>query len=218
MKYEYNKWYNVTIARQQLKCSSEWKAPRPAPLNYHRGIDFAKSGTVGIFSATDGVVEKVTWDTASNGGFGLYVKVKIGTGKYLYYAHLKNAMVMENERINEGDRIGTMGNTGNSTGQHIHFEYRVLGVPKDPTNFLIVNPMDDRTKEAIQITRERFPDKKTQTDEQVLDFIRNDGRQILRLELKITDTELWKKNIIQVILDNKDILGMYFRTDFPIPK
>lgn len=214
MKFELNKHYYTTLSDHLLKCTSEWQAPRPNGKK-HMGIDFSKSGNVGILSATDGIVDHVGWDSSSNGGFGLYIKVKIGTGKYLFYGHLKNVTVIDNEKVLKNDRIGTMGNTGNSTGQHIHFEYRENNVAKDPTKFLIVNNMNEEQKELINFTKKKWsPLMDNMSDQQILDWIKKDGREIVRDVLGYIPEELYTKNITKVILDNKEIFGRYFRKTF----
>ena len=71
-----------------------------------------------------------------NGGYGNYVIVDHGNGFTTLYAHLNSIFVKPGETVSRGQQVGTMGNTGNSTGAHLHLEIRYTGVPYNPANYL----------------------------------------------------------------------------------
>lgn len=98
----------------------------------HEGIDFnAPSGTP-VLAAADGVVQAASWQ----GDFGNMVEVDHGEGLTTRYAHLQRVQVRPGMLLKRGDPIGSVGNTGRSTGSHLHFEVRVFGVPQNPARFL----------------------------------------------------------------------------------
>ena len=71
-----------------------------------------------------------------NAGYGNHVIVDHGNGFVTLYAHLNSIFVRPGENISRGQQIGTVGNTGNSTGPHLHFEIRYHGVPQNPFGYL----------------------------------------------------------------------------------
>lgn len=71
-------------------------------------------------------------------GFGNYVVIRHAYGFSTKYAHLSKVFVNEGDIVTQGQRIGTMGNTGLSTGQHLHFEVRIGSQVVDPLRFLNV--------------------------------------------------------------------------------
>lgn len=109
----------------------------------HGGIDISGSGFGSpIYSATDGVVITVNkscadrgyYGSTCGGGFGNYLEVKSDTGLIIYYAHLrKDIKVSVGDTVSKGTLIGTMGDSGSSTGTHLHFEIRdTNGTKLDP--------------------------------------------------------------------------------------
>jgi len=100
----------------------------------HPAIDIV--GWVGspVTSADAGYV--VVAGGGWNGGYGNHVIIDHGNGFSTLYAHLNSIFVSPGETVGKGAQIGTMGNTGNSTGPHLHFEVRYGGVPYNPGNYL----------------------------------------------------------------------------------
>lgn len=84
----------------------------------HRGIDIANSIGTPIRAAEDGVVV----ESGPASGFGLWVRIKGDDGYTTVYGHINRSLVQEGERVKAGDEIAEMGNRGNSTGPHLHFE------------------------------------------------------------------------------------------------
>lgn len=98
----------------------------------HRGIDITKSGTIDIYAAADGEVLAIVKGKKNNKGakdmesYGNYVIIRHNKGEQkgyvTLYAHLKNVNVKKGDVVKAGKVIGKMGNSGNSYGQHLHFE------------------------------------------------------------------------------------------------
>jgi murein DD-endopeptidase MepM/ murein hydrolase activator NlpD len=98
----------------------------------HEGIDFnAESGTP-VVAAADGVVLSAGWQS----DFGNMIEVDHGDGLTTRYAHLSRMNAKAGSLVKRGERIGAVGNTGRSTGSHLHFEVRMLGVAQNPAAFL----------------------------------------------------------------------------------
>ena len=93
----------------------------------HTGIDYACLTGHPIVAAASGVVLFATW----NGDCGNEVAVSHGNGVITYYCHLSG--FASRGWVNQGDVIGFCGNSGLSTGPHLHYEKRIAGVPVDPT-------------------------------------------------------------------------------------
>ena len=103
----------------------------------HKGIDIANVKGTPIKSTANGTVIAV----GTSGGFGKRVMIYHGTDEngttyVTIYAHLSRINVSVGEKVNQGDIIGLMGNTGFSTGPHLHYEVRVNGIPINPRLFL----------------------------------------------------------------------------------
>lgn len=96
---------------------------------YHYGIDLGGENGDPIYSAFDGVVRYAHYN---NGGYGNLVVIRHYNGLETYYAHLSKIHVKSGIRIKAGEIIGEMGSTGHSTGNHLHFEMRILGYPINP--------------------------------------------------------------------------------------
>ncbi|NPV38972.1 MAG: M23 family metallopeptidase [Brevinematales bacterium] len=96
---------------------------------YHAGIDIAARYGTPIRASKEGRVTFVGW----KGGYGLCVIIKHQMGYETVYGHLAKATVKEGQYVNQGQTIGKMGNTGRSTGTHLHFEVRRYGKPINPT-------------------------------------------------------------------------------------
>lgn len=99
----------------------------------HGGIDIANSIGTPVYAASDGVVI----DAGPTGGYGIWVKLRHSDGTVTLYAHLSATLVDVGQRVWAGDQIAKMGNTGNSTGPHTHFEVLQNGTDRvDPLAWL----------------------------------------------------------------------------------
>jgi murein DD-endopeptidase MepM/ murein hydrolase activator NlpD len=99
----------------------------------HGGIDIANSIGTPILAAADGVVI----DAGPTAGYGAWVKLRHADGTVTLYGHVNSWLVNIGERVMAGDQIATIGNRGNSTGPHLHFEVLLNGTDRvDPVGWL----------------------------------------------------------------------------------
>lgn len=98
----------------------------------HQGSDFAAAHGTAIHATADGVVSHAGWGS----GYGRLIKIKHDFGIETRYAHLSRIRVKVGQRVSRGQRIGDMGNTGRSTGTHLHYEVRVNGNAVNPMNYI----------------------------------------------------------------------------------
>jgi len=90
--------------------------------HYYNAIDVANKCGTPIYAAASGVVQRAVYNNAWNLGMGNYVTILHPNGTVTYYGHFSTVFVKPGDKVNTGDRIGLMGQTGNATGCHIHFE------------------------------------------------------------------------------------------------
>jgi murein DD-endopeptidase MepM/ murein hydrolase activator NlpD len=100
---------------------------------FHRGIDVAARIGAPVVAPAEAVVTFAN----SNGGYGRTIMLFHGYGISTIYAHLNDIHVKEGQRVSRGELIGTVGNTGRSTGAHLHYEVIVHGVHVDPRKFIL---------------------------------------------------------------------------------
>ncbi len=98
----------------------------------HAGTDFAGPIGTPIYSTADGVVTHASWSS----GYGRLIKIQHEFGIETRYAHLNSMRVSVGQRVSRGQRIGDMGNSGRSTGPHLHYEVRVGGSPVNPMTYI----------------------------------------------------------------------------------
>jgi murein DD-endopeptidase MepM/ murein hydrolase activator NlpD len=121
--YSYPVTWGTPISGKFGEVSSSW--PRG-----HAGLDFNGETGDPVYAATDG---RVQYAEFNYGGYGNLVMIMRADGTQTRYAHLDKIKVDKGDRVRAGDLIGTIGNTGNSSGSHLHFEVRV-GDALTPTN------------------------------------------------------------------------------------
>ncbi|MCH2165022.1 MAG: DUF5930 domain-containing protein [Marinovum sp.] len=98
----------------------------------HKGTDFAAPHGTDIFATADGVVIEAGWGS----GYGKLIKIQHEFGIETRYAHLSKIRVKKGQRVSRGQHIGDMGNTGRSTGTHLHYEVRVGGKAVNPMIYI----------------------------------------------------------------------------------
>lgn len=114
-----------------------WPASGPINQRYwsgHPGIDIGGWTGAPVRSADSGYVAYTA--TGWNSGYGNHVIIDHGNGFTTLYAHLSSIYVRPGENVAAGQKIGGLGNTGNSTGPHLHLEIRYQGVPRNPMGYL----------------------------------------------------------------------------------
>ena len=86
---------------------------------YHTGVDFACKIGTDIIAVTDGKIENASWGAS----YGVQLVQKV-EGGWVIYAHLSKTLVKPGDKVDKGQHIAESGNTGNSSGPHLHFEQR----------------------------------------------------------------------------------------------
>jgi murein DD-endopeptidase MepM/ murein hydrolase activator NlpD len=103
----------------------------------HSGIDLATFGGTPLPSVSDGVVEKVFHlGTCSTCNIGNGIKIETPEGSEIIYGHLSKTFVEEGQKIHIGQIIGETGNSGNSTGFHLHLGEKINGHFVDPSHYV----------------------------------------------------------------------------------
>ncbi|MCM1518078.1 MAG: M23 family metallopeptidase [Pseudoflavonifractor sp.] len=98
---------------------------------FHEGMDFASDIGTPVYATGDGNVTDAEW----NSGYGNMVAIDHGYNYTTRYAHLSKILVKAGQAVKRGDLIGEVGNTGKSTGPHLHYEVRFDGKPQNPVNY-----------------------------------------------------------------------------------
>lgn len=100
----------------------------------HGGLDISAGGVYGqpIYASASGTV---TFSGGDNSGYGNYVIIDHGSGYTTLYGHCSSLVAVTGQYVNQGDLIGYVGSTGNSTGPHLHFEIRLNGEKMDPLGY-----------------------------------------------------------------------------------
>ncbi len=106
--------------------------PLGAGSRMHEGTDIAGPYGTPIYATADGVVTFAGWSS----GYGRLVKVQHAFGIETRYGHLAQIRVDVGQKLSRGDRIGDMGNSGRSTGTHLHYEVRIGGGAVNPMTFI----------------------------------------------------------------------------------
>jgi murein DD-endopeptidase MepM/ murein hydrolase activator NlpD len=106
--------------------------PKGAGNRMHEGTDMAGAYGMPVFATADGIVVHAGWDS----GYGRLVKIQHEFGIETRYGHLSQVRVEVGQRVSRGDRIGDMGNSGRSTGTHLHYEIRIGGSAINPMTFI----------------------------------------------------------------------------------
>jgi murein DD-endopeptidase MepM/ murein hydrolase activator NlpD len=133
-----NKYLNNLRMPIRLTRVSSKFGPRRGRM--HNGIDFPAPRGTPVFAAHDG---EVIHSGHFNTGYGITVLIRDGNF-ITVYSHLSDTLLTKGRRVKAGDPIGEVGATGNATGNHLHFETRIIkdngkSVPIDPEKFLRIN-------------------------------------------------------------------------------
>ena len=139
-----DRWYDLTTLQNSLpigkpvdriRVTSPFGArgdPFQGSPAHHEAVDLG--GMIGepVYATAPGKVVR----TGSWGWYGNMVEIDHGLGFRTRYAHMEKIFVTKGETVRAGDRIGTVGNTGRSTGPHLHYEIRIRGIAVDPMKFI----------------------------------------------------------------------------------
>ena len=123
------------VANKDLKRMASGYGMRIDPIygttRFHEGMDFSAPTGTDIYATGDGVVVKMGWQT----GYGNTIVIDHGFGYQTLYAHLKEFRTQRGKRVVRGEVIGGVGNTGKSSGPHLHYEVHKDGRVVNPVNF-----------------------------------------------------------------------------------
>ncbi|MDR1172124.1 MAG: M23 family metallopeptidase, partial [Bacteroidales bacterium] len=123
------------VSNKELKYAASGYGWRMHPiwgvLKFHEGLDFAAPVGADIYATGDGKVIQ----TGYSGGYGKMVLIDHGFGYQTLYAHMNSIGVLEGSEVKRGQVIGTVGNTGDSTGPHLHYEVHKNGQHVNPIDY-----------------------------------------------------------------------------------
>lgn len=116
---------------------------------FHEGLDFSAPIGTEIYATGDGTVVNVT---VSPIGYGKYVEIDHGFGYSTLYAHMEGFNVKPGQKVKRGDIIGYVGNTGKSSGPHLHYEVRIKGKAVDPAHYFFQDLTPEQYEKMIHIS------------------------------------------------------------------
>ncbi|MDR1504516.1 MAG: M23 family metallopeptidase [Prevotella sp.] len=114
---------------------------------FHAGMDFASNIGTPVYVTGDGVVTLADWKQ----GYGKCIIVDHGFGYQTLYAHLNDYKVRYGQKVTRGEQIGEVGNTGKSTGPHLHYEVHVRGIPDNPAKYYFMDLSPEEYDKMLQI-------------------------------------------------------------------
>tara|TARA_B100001939_G_scaffold87590_1_gene75051 strand:- start:888 stop:1856 length:969 start_codon:yes stop_codon:yes gene_type:complete len=117
-------------------------------LKMHKGMDFTAPIGTEIYATGDGIVEKVGWV----GGYGKTIMINHGFGYKTRYAHCSKYKCRKGQKVKRGDLIGFVGNTGQSTGPHLHYEVFKNKKQINPVNFFFNDLSPEEYDKVIEIS------------------------------------------------------------------
>lgn len=145
-----------------------WRThPITKTRSFHEGLDFSCDVGTSVQTTADGVVEEAGWDAS---GYGLRVTINHGYGFKTVYAHLSKALVARGQVVSRGDDIALSGNSGLSSGAHLHYEVHYLGNKLNPRQFADwgLRKFDVIFKQVREVPWESFVDLVIQEKQLVL--------------------------------------------------
>ena len=108
-------------------------SPFTGQREFHKGIDIANRKGTPIMATADGVISFM----GEKGSLGQVLIIDHGYGVVTRYAHIDKGLKKRGERVRRGEVVALMGNTGRSTGPHLHYEVRLNGVPVNPAKYIL---------------------------------------------------------------------------------
>lgn len=119
----------------------------------HTGVDFSANIGTDVYATGDGVVEVVESDTW---GYGKSIVINHGFGYKTRYAHLSAFKVKVGKKVKRGELIGLVGNTGKSTGPHLHYEVELNGKKINPINFFHSDLTPEEYEKLIELSKQSY--------------------------------------------------------------
>lgn len=142
----------VTTDRSVYRLSSGFgyrSDPISGRVTRHKGVDFALKPGNSVYATGDGVVESVKFEFF---GYGNQIVIDHGFGYKTRYAHMKSIAVTEGMKIKRGECIGLSGNSGKSTGPHLHYEVIYKGNQVNPANYYDLSITPEEYATMVQNT------------------------------------------------------------------
>ncbi|HDQ40184.1 MAG TPA: M23 family metallopeptidase [Desulfonatronum sp.] len=109
------------------------RSPFTDRREFHKGLDIAGPIGTPVYATAKGLVIS----SEKDGAYGLTVTIDHGSGIITNYAHLHSIAVKNGQNVSRGELLGYMGNTGRTTGPHLHYEVRLNGIPVDPLRYIL---------------------------------------------------------------------------------
>jgi murein DD-endopeptidase MepM/ murein hydrolase activator NlpD len=139
------------VANKNLKYTASGYGMRIDPIyktaKFHNGMDFSANIGTPVYATGDGVVKKAGWQS----GYGKIIVVSHGFGYETWYAHLNKYNVRVGQKVVRGEVIGEVGNTGKSTGPHLHYEVHVKGKVVNPVNYYFMDLSAEEYDRMIEL-------------------------------------------------------------------
>jgi len=108
-------------------------SPFTGQREFHKGIDISTRMKAPIVAPANGIVTRIAWDH----GYGRVLTLSHGHGVVTRYAHLSKVLVKKGQYVKRGETIALVGNTGRSTGPHLHYEVLLNGMPVNPLRYIL---------------------------------------------------------------------------------
>lgn len=140
------------------RISSPFNPKRFHPVTHrispHNGTDFAVPSGTKVYAIGDGVVQFSGYHPAA----GNYIVIKHGRKYTTRYLHLSKSLVRRGQRVKMGEIIARSGNTGRTTGPHLHYEFHIYGKPVNPmkVNLPLSEEISQKNKKAFNARRDKF--------------------------------------------------------------
>lgn len=139
------------VSNKELKQTASGYGTRIDPIyktvKFHDGMDFSANIGTPIYATGNGTVTKAGWQS----GYGKVVVINHGYGYETLYAHMNDIDVRVGQKVVRGEVIGKVGNTGKSTGPHLHYEVHVKGKVVNPVNYYFMDLNAEDYDKMIQI-------------------------------------------------------------------
>lgn len=139
------------IANKDLKRMASGYGYRIHPIYqtriFHEGMDFSCDIGTPVYATADGVIKKARWER----GYGYLITIDHGYGYETRYAHLKSFKVRAGQKVVRGETIALSGNSGQSSGPHVHYEVLQKGRPVNPANYYFMDLDAEQYDEMIRM-------------------------------------------------------------------
>lgn len=138
------------ISEKYLRAMASGYGYRRDPIygttKFHEGMDFSSPVGTPVYATGNGTVTHASWQSS----YGNLVEINHGYNYTTRYAHLSQILVKPGQTVKRGDLIGKVGNTGKSTGPHLHYEVRFRGQPQNPVNYYYYDLTPDEYDRMIR--------------------------------------------------------------------